>query len=325
MGITHLSGLEIAGVPIINSGGAPFFTGNWIFVNAVTGSDGNTGAADSPLQTLLAAYNKTTDGNNDVVVLVGAPTASSSTAGTFRLSAQLVWAKSATHLVGMCAPTMLGQRARISTATGATLNIADLLKITGQGCLFQNFSIFQGVGQVSTAEQLCQITGQRNAFVNVAFQGIASANGAGQAASYSIYLNGAQENTFYNCQIGTDTVSRTTTNASIICKNQATRNVFRDCIFPMDTTGTSLFVDVSAVSALDRFLWFKSCLFTAFGTACAAALATNGSNGGTTIMDNCTLVNCTQYSATATDVTVQVTGSVPTGHTSGRSVSSATT
>lgn len=318
MGITHLSGLEVAGVPTMGMGGAPFFTGNWYFVDAVRGSDGNTGAADSPLQTIPAAYAKCIEGRNDVVVLVQAPTTAAATTGTFRLSAQLEWAKSATHMIGMTAPTMIGQRARISTATGATTNIADLLKITAQGCYFGNFSIFQGVGEAATAEQLCQITGQRNYFYNVAFQGMGSANGAGVATSYCIYLNGGSENTFENCQIGVDTQSRSAANANIKLRSQATRNIFKGCLFPVYATATSpLIVDAAAASSIDRFVWLKDCLITNFGTsALAGVVGFNASQGGFVLVDNCSAAGCTDWTATDTS-TVKISGAVPNGDTSG--------
>src|SRR5581483_5069944 len=127
------NGITSFGIPMVGGVGGIPLTGNWWFVNATTGSDGNASAGsggatpDAPLQTLSYAYSCAAEGNNDVVVLMSSETTS--------------------------APT-------------------------------------QGTGQSSTAEKLCQITGQRNAFVNVAFQGMGSANGAGQAGSYCIYLNG---------------------------------------------------------------------------------------------------------------------------------------
>ena len=317
-------GVTSFGVPLVGGVGGIPFTGNWWFVDAVNGSDGNATAGsngatpDAPLQSLDYAYSVAAEGNNDVIVLMSAPTTAAPTTGTFRLDAQLVWAKSALHLVGMTAPTMIGQRARISTATGATANIADLLKITAQGCYFANFSIFQGVGEAATAEQLCQITGQRNAFYNVAFQGMGSANGAGQAGSYCVYLNGGSENTFIGCQIGVDTQSRSAANASVKLRSQATRNIFQDCLFPVYATATSpLIVDAGAASSIDRFAWFKNCLITNFGTsALAAVVGFHASQGGFILMDNCSAAGCTDWTATDT-ATVKISGPVPNGDTSG--------
>lgn len=185
MGVTHLSGLEVAGVSTMGMGGAPFFTGNWYFVDAVHGSDGNTGAADSPLATLTQAYSKTVSGNNDVVVIVG----DGATTGTQRLSATLTWANNATHLIGMTAPVMQAQRARIAPVTTATTNINPLMTVSGSGCYFGNFSFFQGIGQASTDEQLIVVSGSRNCFWNVDFGGIGATAGAARAGSYVIGLD----------------------------------------------------------------------------------------------------------------------------------------
>ena len=325
MGITHLSGLQVAGVPTMGVGGMPFLTGTWYFVDAVYGSDGNTGAADDPMATIAAAYAKCVEGKNDVVVLVSHPTTADNAVGTHRLTSQLVWAKSATHMIGICAPTTIGQRARISHPTTDTTNTADLLKITASGCYFSNFSIFQGVGQAATAEKLCQITGSRNYFENVAFQGIGSSVGGTVAAGYSLYLNGAEENTFVGCQIGVDTVARTAANFSVLFAGAAKRNLFKGCIFPMLATATSpFFISCATSGGVDRFNLFQQCLFhnavNSTGTSIDAVVQFHATQGGTTIMDNCTSVGADDWTPTDTGV-VRILGPVSNGDTSGMGVS----
>lgn len=326
MGITHLSGLQVAGVPTFGVGGAPFLTGTWYFVDAVYGSDGNTGAADDPMATIAAAYAKCVEGKNDVVVLVGHPTTASSSTGTHRLTEQLVWAKSATHMIGVCAPTTIGQRARISHPTTDTTNTADLFKVTAHGCYFSNFSIFQGVGEAATAEKLCQITGSRNYFENVGFQGLGSSVGATVAAGYSLYLNGAEENTFVGCQIGVDTQSRTAANFGVLFAGAAKRNIFQSCIFPMLAGATSPFhIGCNASGAVDRFNLFKNCMFhnavNSTGTSIDAVVQFHATQGGTTIIDNCTSIGADDWTATDTAV-VRVSGPVPNGDTSGMALAS---
>lgn len=323
------NGVTSFGVPVVGGISGIPFTGNWWFVDAVNGSDGNASAGsggappDAPLQTLAYAYSCATEGQNDVIVLMSAPTTAAPTTGTFRLSSTLTWAKSATHLVGMTAPTMIGQRARISTATGATTNLTPLITVSAQGCYFANFSIFQGVGQAATAECLIDITGQRNCFENVAFQGMGSANGAGVAGSYCIYLNGGSENTFVNCQIGVDTQSRSAANASVKLRSAATRNIFKGCLFPVYATATSpLIFDAAASGSIDRFVWAKDCLITNFGTsALAAVVGFHASQGGFVLVDNCSAAGCTDWTATDT-ATVRIAGPVPNGDTSGMMVDS---
>lgn len=323
MGTTHLDQLTLSTGPVLP--GSIFFTGRWIFCDAVSGSDGNDGTADSPVQTLTQAYSLATEGNNDVVVIVGRSTTSSSTRGTQRLSATLTWAKSATHLIGMCAPTMLAQRARISTATGQTTNINPLISVTAQGCYFGNFSMFQGVGQASTDEQLIDITGQRNYFNNVDFGGMGHANGAARAGSYVINLTGGSENTFENCTIGLDTITRSAANASVKFRSAATRNIFKGCLFPiMTSAATPLLIDANAASSIDRFAWFTDCVFmnaiNSTSTALTAVVSFNASQGGTVFLDNCRAVGANDWTATDT-ATVKITGAVPNGDTSGHAVS----
>lgn len=315
MGMSNLDQLTLSTGPVLP--GAAFFSGTWYFVDAVTGSDGNPGTSNAPMSTLSAAFDKCVAGKNDVVVIVG----DGATTGTQRLSSTLTWSKNATHLIGMTAPTMIGQRARISTATGATTNINPLITVSGNGCYFANFSIFQGVGQASTDEQMIDITGQRNYFFNVAFQGMGHANGAARAGSYTILLSGGSENTFENCQIGLDTITRSAANASVKLRSAATRNIFKNCLFPMMTSAaTPLYIDANASASIDRFAWFKECTFlnaiNSTSTAVTAVVSFNASQGGTIVMDDCRSVGANDWTATDT-ATVKIGGPVPNGDTSG--------
>ena len=109
--------LGIAGTAItakaFNAQGRLFFL-NPSHVNA---NDSNPGEDPNyPCLTLAGAFAKCTANQHDTIVYVaGAP--------GLNLSAALVWNKNYTHLIGVCAPTMVGQRARIfqlSTLTGAS-------------------------------------------------------------------------------------------------------------------------------------------------------------------------------------------------------------
>lgn len=269
MGITHLSGLQVAGVPIITSGGAPFFTGTWYFCDYANGNDGNTGASDNPLKTIVEAHNRMTAGKNDVAIIVG----DGSTTATQRLEASLTWSKNACHLIGMTAPVLENQRARISTLTTATVNINPLMTISASGCYFGNFSFFQGVGQSATDEQLLEITGDRNYFGNVQFGGMGAAAGAARAGSYCILFTDGDENLFEHCSIGLETIQRTTANASVRVRTGSQRNQFRDCQFVMAAADTApLAVDANASNALNgSTMTFTRCLFRNLLNISAAA------------------------------------------------------
>lgn len=313
------NGVTSFGVPVIGSAGGIPFTGNWYFCDYANGSDGNEGTADNPFQTIGQAYNQCVAGNNDVVVIIG----DGSTTATQRLSATLTWEKNATHLIGITAPTMIAQRARIAPVTTATTNINPLISITASGCYFGNFSIFQGIGQSATAEQCVNISGDRNYFGNVQFGGMGAAAGAGQAASYSVYLNDGDENTFDGCTIGLDTISRNAANTSVKFGGQSQRNVFVNCLFPVYATATTpTIIDCNSAGAIDRFQLFKNCTIINSGTsALAAVVAYNAAQGGYIVMDNCSAVNCTDWTGADT-ATVQITGPVPNGDTSGMAVAS---
>lgn len=306
---TAFSALTVAGVPTMGMSGLPLTTGRVIFADAVNGNDGNDGSADFPVQTLTQAYSLTTSGNNDVVVIVG----DGSTSATQRLSSTLTWANNATHLVGMTAPVTYAQRARISTASGATANVNPLMSVTGSGCIFANFSFFQGVGEASTDEKLIDITGQRNFFGNIHFGGMGHANGAARAGSYIIKLgNNGSENTFQNCTIGLDTIPRTAANASVVVGGASTqRNVFLDCIFPMydKTNTTPLFLDLSASNCLNgSSMTFRRCLFQNLtgltGSVQPAVVATLAATiNGLLVMDQCT-TNAAKWAAATTQMVI---------------------
>ena len=322
-------GVTSFGVPLPN-GGLPLFNGNIYFVDAVNGSDGNTGQANNPFASIGQAYTKMVDGHNDVCVIVG----DGSTAATQRLSATLTWAKDACHLIGMTAPVPIASRARISTASGATTNLSPLVTVTAQGCIFANFSVFQGVGQAATDEQCWLEQGQRNYYLNVHIGGIGSANGAARAGSYNLKLYGASELYFRNCTIGLDTTTRSAANSNVLLRKNAsavasTRNIFENCYFPMMTSAaTPIFIDANESGGIDRFALFKNCFFdnavNSTSTAITAAVAFHASQGGTVVMDNCTLVGANDYTASDT-ATVKVAGPVPNGDTSGMAVSADTT
>jgi len=300
------NGITSFGVPVIGGIGGIPLTGTWYFLDPANGSDGNDGLSpESPFATLAYAYSKTRDGKNDVIVLIG----DGSTTATARLSAQLAWANDATHLIGVTAPSMIAQRARISTATGATANIANLVNVTAQGCIFANFSLFQGVGEAATAEQLWQDAGQRNYYYNVAFGGMGSVNGAAHADSYSLKLYGGSENLFDSCYFGVDTRDRDAANANLLIRKNAsnvasTRNVFRNCLFSMRATDTDpLFVNADEAGGMDRFTWFQNCTFINSGTSTlTVAMTINAAQGGTIVLDKCALVGASNWSANTTVV-----------------------
>jgi hypothetical protein len=302
----------------VSSFGTPVIGGNFqlplmggsgkvYFVDPANGSDSNDGLSPtSALDTVSAAYAKTTDKAGDVVYLLN----DGNTSGTARESATITWAKDNTHLVGLCAPALISQRARISPPTSQTTIVTPQLTVSGDGCVFANLSFFEGTSEDSVASECIRVTGSRNVFSNVAMMNMGDAtNGhsGDEAASCNLKISGGGENLFVNCYIGLDTAARSTTNANVELLSGTTRNIFRDCIFPAYAdAATPLFVKADGSGDLDRFVLFERCIFinadNSAATAMTAAANVHASAGGHVIFKDCMLVGATDW--TATDSTV---------------------
>lgn len=340
MGITHLSGLEVAGVPTMGMSGLPLTTGNVYFVDYVNGSDGNSGAADQPLQTLYGAHDKMTAGQNDVAVIVG----SGSTAATQRLSlanAQAItpsatagtlnWTKNACHIIGMAAPTQTSQRARIAPPTGtytqATFGSGNFVVVSAQGCIFANFEVFNGFSTGGNNQIAWTDSGGRNFYYNVMLGGAADAASAQSTSSRSLLISGSTgENTFQRCQFGVDTVTRTVANATLQLSGGSPRNRFIECDFVFQTSAaTVLGISVAAASDIDRWQKFDRCVFInnvqSTSTTMSGLSTIAASAGGLLMMKDCTLVGITEFGTDATSRgQIYVDGGTVTASTSGIAV-----
>lgn len=317
--MTDLTSLNVAGVPTMGMGGAPLFTGRWFFVDAVNGSDGNTGAADNPLATVYRAYSLMTAGKNDVCVIVG----DGSTSATQRLSlanaqaidssataGTLTWAKNACHLIGMTAPTLVAQRARFAPPTGtytqATFGSGNFIVVSASGCYFANFSVFHGFSTGGNNQIALTVSGGRNYFYNLNIQGAADTASAQSTSSRSLLLSGSTgENTFVDCVFGTDTIARTVANSTAQFSGGSPRNTFKNCIFPFQTSAsTPLGIITAASSAIDRWQLFDRCSFInnvqSTSTTMAGLSTLAASSGGLLMMKDCTLVGITEFGTDAT-------------------------
>lgn len=333
------NGISSFGVPVLgNIGGIPF-TGNYYFVDPVYGADGNEGGAESPLATLYEAHRRCVDGNNDVVVLVG----NGQSSGTARLSlalaqaidstattGTLTWSKNATHLIGVCAPTRVGQRARIAppsgTYTASTFGANTFVNVTAAGCLFSNIDVYCGFSTGSTTMVAWQDSGGRNAYQNVNIQGLADAASAGASGARVLKITGSGENTFTDCVLGTDTVTRSAANATIEFASGTARNSFIGCTLPFQTSAASpLGVIVSAAAGSDRWQLFQSCTFInnikSTSTQMGALATLAASMGGLLLFKDSTMVGITEFGTDATSRgQIYVDGGTVTAATSGIAV-----
>lgn len=333
------NGVTSYGIPVLGTIGGLPFTGNYIFVNPAIGADGNEGSAELPLATLYGALAKARDGKNDVIVLVG----NGQSSGTARLSTALAqtidssatsgtlnWSKNAVHLIGVCAPTRVGQRARIAPPTGtytaSTFGANTFVNVTGAGCYFANIDVFCGFS-TGSATMIAWNEGSsgRNAYSNVNFQGLGDAASAqGTAARTLVVASG--ENAFDNCTIGLDTVTRTVANATLEFTTGAARNVFSNCIFPfMTSAATPIGILTAGAAAIDRWQLFERCSFInnvqSTSTTMSGLATLAASSGGLLAMKDCTLIGITEFGTDATSRgQIYVDGAAPTAATSGIAV-----
>ena len=227
--------------------------GTKYYLDPTNGSDGNSGLSrDDAFATLPTAYAAIPANENNVLVYI---------AGTssITLSSAFTWAKSYTHFVGECAPSRVGQRARIfqlSTLAGAS----PLFTVSGTSCIFKNIYTFQGVDDATSLINW-SVTGERNYFENMHFAGGGHATQAINGGA-SLKVTGS-ENLFVNCTIGVDTIAAATGMVGILFDGQASRNTFEGCDVTMYAGNTgAAFVEVADETGIDRYTSFrKGCLF----------------------------------------------------------------
>lgn len=333
------NGVTSFGVPVLGTVAGLPTTGTYWFVDPASGSDGNEGTSpEFPFATLYRAVSRAADGNNDVIVLIG----NGQSSGTARLSTALAqtidssatsgtlnWNKNALHLVGVSAPTAVGQRSRIAPPTGtytaSTFGATTFVNVTGAGCQFLNIDVFVGFSTGSASMIGWLDAGGRNYYGNVNIQGLADSASAGGANARTLKIT-SSENTFDGCVLGVDTVSRGAANATVEFASGTARNLFRGCIFPFQTSAaTPLAVKGTGASCIDRWQVFDRCSFInnikSTSTQMDAAVTLPASAGGLLLFKDCTLVGITEFGTDANSLgQIYVDGGTVTAATSGIAV-----
>lgn len=236
--------------------------GDIYYLDPTNGSNSNDGksvaTAKATLEGTTGAYNLLVNNHNDVLVYLADTT-------SLTVSSAFNWAKSYTHFVGMCAPTRVGQRARIfqlSTLTGAS----PFFTVSGSGCIFKDLYFFQGVNDATSLINV-SVTGGRNFFDNIHFAGGGHAAQAVDGGA-SLKLDGAEENTFVNCTIGVDTVGAASGMVGILFDGEAHRNIFEKChVSIWASNAGAAWVELADATAIDRYTIFDNCLFTNTGSS----------------------------------------------------------
>ena len=247
-----------------------------------------------PLSTLSTAHDRMTANQNDTAYVIGNSSASS--ANVVSESATLVWSKNLCHIVGVNAFNRVSQRVSIRAVTN---DFTPLVSVTADGCVFANFHVFHGFAtdsaQIAWAE-----TGQRNSHFNLHIGGMGAQLAADNTGSRSITVSGDGERYFKDCTFGLDTVTRGDANATLEFLSQAVRDVFEDCLFVAHTdAATPTHILADSGSDIDRFVYFKNCMFTSLGTTLTEVMNISATAGGRIILHDCQEVGATDWEAVA--------------------------
>lgn len=293
------------GVPIGGNMLPPMAKGaKAFFVDPVNGTSAGAGTLADPLTTISGAYALCTDKAGDVIYVLN----DGNSSGSVRESAGLVWAKDNTHLVGLCAPA-LNQRSRVTPTSGTTDVDAftPMLTVSGIGNIFHNISFVQGNSEDAKASVGILCSGERNYFSNISVLTGQHANQGDEAGTIWVHLTG-DENVFEKCYIGTDTIARSAANSSVKfgtgALEEVTRNVFRDCIFPMYADAASpFFINAANVADAQRWNLFERCNFINTGTSTLAAAVNWAANaGGYLCLKDCAFYGMTNVTAADSSV-----------------------
>jgi hypothetical protein len=297
-------GVTSFGLPVM--GAAPSIPvgsdSRYYFVDPTNGNDSNSGSSvTSPYKTLLKAYNQLRSGHWDGIFLIGYGSGTASAA----LVATLTWSVNYAFLVGLCAPTLGQQRARVSNGASTSL-MTPLVALTGSGNIFKNLTFFNGGNHATSAAVCMNITGDNNYFENCQISGGGTVASAGNAAMRSLVIDGTGtgngQNTFNNCQIGLDTILRNAVNYEIELKGGTPRNIFTACLIDHNGVAGSFFLLVGA-SGIDRYTMFRSCTFYNYtgngGALLTNAYSINAAAGGDILMPYCTVVGASALPASA--------------------------
>lgn len=281
------NGITSMGVPLPISAIGPT-QGNYYFVRPGTGDDDNDGTTpDTALASLTEALSRCTANQNDVVFLMAESNTAADT--TNYVSAAFDWNKDLTHLIGVGASPLLGQRARVAQLS-TSLTVEDMFTVSGDACVIANIGFFQGVASsTATSPRALVVSGQRNLITNCSISGNGDTGGSmDTAGARSLAVTGA-ENTFQNCYIGLDTVIRATQTAEVTIGNIA-RTTFLDCFF---NTYTSLSTfKMVTYSAPDRFVLFKGGMINAILNITSAVAPTGALAAATSVNGQIILINC---------------------------------
>jgi hypothetical protein len=189
--------------------------------------------------------------------------------------------------------------------TSITSYNVNLLTISGANNRFYNIHFFNG-GTAAAEVGGVAIEGARNYFQNCHFVGGAGA--AAAATKYSLKLSAAEENTFVDCVVGSDSFDHgNNADCDVLLSGTVKRNRFKGCEFiAFASAGTAHGFVKSATTTGGSPTVFDNCYFN--GLLCATAYIFAAAFIKTGNCDKIGIHNCTLGQVTAWGAGVWVYG-----------------
>ena len=275
--------------------------GTTFYVDPTNGAATNGGLSkDDAVASIETAYGLCTSGAGDNIIVYSAGTTSAGT--TSYLTAAITWSKHGITVIGMAAPTRMGGRARVASASTATA-LAVLITVSGNNNAFYNIHV-GNYGSDAAALGCVKVTGARNYFENCHLLGGGHATPAAETGMYSLWLAAAAENTFVGCTFGADTITRAAANGELVLSSQCIRNRFYGCeIISNSVTAGKGAINLSGASAINTHHIFENCAFTNYAPNSAATALTTVIIGTGPASGHILLRNCWQSGWAAWDAT----------------------
>ena len=272
--------------------------------------------------TVLAAYNKTVSGRNDVIVL---------SPDSHELTVQLNVAKNRVHFVGGdVSGRFFGQRAKIVLNTDAAASTSPgVVKVTGVGCSFTGIKFINGVDTITNSKNVLLDGGEYSLYKNCEFylEAVTQATTTGLA---EVVANG-DSSTFIECTFGSlaQQVAATAITRPCILLDGGTvtggatpskcrDNYIKDCLFWRKAGHVNnAFIYGANATDIERMLLVENCKFInstlASADPAAAFLLVSAQTEGTAIMLNCSCFRTTILKTASKEIYTQsINGSYAT-------------
>lgn len=274
------------------------FPGTKWYLDPAAGSDDNDGlSAQTAFKTLPYAYAKLTANKNEILYLIGGTS-------SINLSAAFTWAKAYTHLVGVCPDMKFGGRARI----GHSADFTSMFTINAAGCLFKNIHWQFGRGSTTNVNGVVvSATSHYCSFDGCHFEGALHATESGGSQAWRMLVlqgdvsTGVRSLTFRNCTFGTWTVVWASAAGTLVeFQGIHAGTHFVGCDFVVNSSSTAMLPVKSDVNlgGAYAYITFQDCRFIAVNATTAAVFGVP-TMGKILIDSNCSLYNCTAWSASA--------------------------